>query len=388
LDSDIQVFGTNIGSANDFLNGMGIAIPTTPMQALGLAVKETSNYIQGAISDYSAYIEEVDRIATYTGMASEETSQLIQVADDLRIETSTLEMALKTMSTNGTEPSIEGLGRLSDQYISIQDPLQKSQFLTNNFGRSGVEMARMMELGSNSINQLTDDVSKYMVITGKSKEEAEKYISTLDNWQDTLTETKYQLSAMFLPTLTNVLEKMSYSNEAVNEADAGWTQIVPVLGNVARAFFTTKQWIEEITGSVDTQTDAINGTASAWDNAITAAKTYIGYVSGTSGNLSDLPGHGSIYDEGYVHPIYSAPSGGGRAQGGEVFPGVSYPVGERQVEMFTPSVPGYISPSAQPQQTIIFNYQPAVSLADEAEAQRVLTPYIMEALRSKGLSYG
>lgn len=336
LDSDIQVFGTNIGSANDFLNGMGIAIPTTPMQALGLAVKETSNYIQGAISDYSAYIEEVDRIATYTGMASEETSQLIQVADDLRIETSTLEMALKTMSTNGTEPSIEGLGRLSDQYISIQDPLQKAQFLTDNFGKSGVEMARMMELGSDSINQLTDDVSEYMVITGKSKEEAEKYISALDNWQDSIEGVKYKLATELIPALTDFLNLLTGPN-----ADNAANFINTVFGDLAK---TTpfEMYMDWLTPNANAETSAL------------------------SNNNSLSP----------------------RANGGPVFPGVNYIVGERQVEMFTPSVPGYISPSAQPQQTIIFNYQPAVSLADEAEAQRVLTPYIMEALRSKGLSYG
>jgi hypothetical protein len=389
LDSDIKVFGTNLGSTADLLGGMGISIPVTPMQLFGQALATAKNFIDGSIESYSQYVDEMDKLAQFTGMTIEESSRLYQVSDDLRINTNSLELALRTMAQNGLIPSIEGLAQLSDQYTAIQDPVTQAQFLIDQFGsRAGAEMARMMGIGGDAIRTAAAGIDDYMVVTGKSRDEVDQYLQTQDKWEETLGQINYMLATAFLPVLTDLLNLIMDTDEENQNGVAQWMRYIPVLSQVREAFIFVRQVMGLGTDDIDTQANAINSTANAWDNATNAAKTYNGYVSGTRGNLSDRPGYGSIYDEGYVHPTYSAPTGSGRAQGGEVFPGVSYPVGERQVEMFTPSVPGYISPSAQPQQNIIFNYQPAVSLADEAEAQRVLTPYIMEALRSKGLSYG
>jgi len=46
-------------------------------------------------------------------------------------------------------------------------------------------------------------------------------------------------------------------------------------------------------------------------------------------------------------PSKTTPQGTGKAAGGSVYAGVSYPVGERGVEMFTPATNGYITPNNQ-----------------------------------------
>ena len=209
LDRDVNLLGSNLGSAADLVDGLGVALPITPMALFGEALQATGQFVKEAIGDYSDYVMEVDKIASYTGMASEETSKLIQVADDYRIETGQLEMALKTMTEQGTVPTIDGLAQLSDQYLAIQDPLAKAQFLTDNFGRSGMDMARIMELGGENLKTATDEVSKFMIVTGKSKEQAEEYVKALDNWNDSVDGLKYSIASGLVPSLTSLLNLLN-----------------------------------------------------------------------------------------------------------------------------------------------------------------------------------
>ncbi|MHB0923344.1 MAG: hypothetical protein ACYC3H_05200 [Bellilinea sp.] len=387
LDKDINLFGTNVGSTADLLSGMGISIPISPMQLFGTAIQATGNFLKESINDYTAYVEEVDRIATYSGMASEETSKLIQVADDLRIETGTLEMALKTMAQNGTTPSIQGIGELSDKYRNIQDPLQRAQFLTDNFGRSGMEMARMMELGSDKVQDLTDAVADYMIITGQSKEEAEDYLLAVDDLGDSWMGFKYQIGAAVIPPLTDLLNRIVDHNEAVEEGGAKWMKWVPFLAQVRAAFLDTKAWMENTTDSVSAQSDELGGLESSWNNASKAAQNYSSQIENSGlkpSKYCGIPGHPDRPHSHGSENTYWPTNGGGKAEGGNVTPGTIYKVGEREVEYYTFPIQGAIVPQGGGGgQPIIFNYQPIVSLADREEAERVLIPFIKKALRQQ-----
>ena len=79
--------------------------------------------------------------------------------------------------------------------------------------------------------------------------------------------------------------------------------------------------------------------------------------------------------------------GSGKAGGGRVLPGISYPVGERGPEMFRPQTAGTIIPNgAFGGATIVnFTYSPAVSLASKAEAENVITPAILSILHKRGI---
>jgi antitoxin component HigA of HigAB toxin-antitoxin module len=80
------------------------------------------------------------------GATPEEASKLIQAADDVQISYETLTTALEAAIRKGVEPTIEGLGGLADQYNAIQDPIERTKFLMDNFGRSGADLAPLMEL--------------------------------------------------------------------------------------------------------------------------------------------------------------------------------------------------------------------------------------------------
>ncbi len=333
LDRDISVFGTNVGSTADLLSGLGVSIPTSPMQLFGSAIKEAGGYIKDSIGEYSSYVEQVSKMAAFTGMTTEETSRLVQVADDLRIETDTVKMAMKAMAQQGTEPSIEGLAQLSDQYLAIQDPLARAQFLTDNFGRSGQEMARLMLMGSDAIKDATGAVEEWMVVTGKSQEQVDEYMRTQDEWNENIQEFKFQIATQALPVLNDFMQSVMRTNEQVDQGNAGWLRIIPTLWGAYNAYLAVKNVINEIVSA----------------------------------------------------PSVSVPKvtrGGGRASGGPVSAGVAYPVGEREREYFVAPSNGSIVPESQlGGVNITLVYNPTVSLASRSEAETVLAPYILSALR-------
>ncbi len=351
LDSEIKILGKSVGTSADFLSGLGASIPLSPMMLLGQAVQSAGSILEKSISGYAAYAEQVDEISSYTGMASEETSRLIQVSDDYRIEVSTLEMALKSMAEKGTVPTLAGLASLSDQYLAIRDPLKQAQFLTDNFGRSGVEMARLMELGSKQLLDSADDVSKYMVITGKSRKEAIDFIQTLDDFTDSALALGYAIAEKLLPSITAFI-KLLLNRDAASAA----------------AFLNTLfegTWLESSASKAARASEESNSHPHAIN-----------------------PGDPD-YDPHHTN--------GARASGGPVQAGRLYTINENMPwtgpETFVAPADGIIYPSlgagqqalgSQATQVINvqFNYQPTVSLADRYEAEQKLVPYIKSALRN------
>ncbi len=397
LNSDIKVFGQNVGTGADLLNGLGVNIPINPMMLFGQAVKGAGKFVKDSLNDYTAYVEEVDRIATFTGMASDETSRLLQVGDDLRIETKTIEMAMKSMADKGTVPSIQGLMQLSDRYLALETKLERSRFLTDNFSKSGVEMARVMELGGDALKNMTNDVSEYMIITGKSKEEAEAFLLSQDALKDQWAGLGYQMSTALIPVLTDALDLVTKSNDATAEGGAKWMNWVPILGQARRAFLTTKDYLNETTTTVHAQSGEVDQLGNSWNDAAADAENYGRRVNevltgGQRGNLSDR--HGSIYDPGYIP--YTG--GSGRANGGPVTAGHIYPINENRPwsgpEYFLAPSDGMIIPAGGGigtqagggTPTVQLVYAPLLSTANEAEVERAFRPIVERINRTLGVS--
>ena len=331
LDEDFKVFGTSVGSTADFLDGLGVSIPVDPMMLFGEAIQAGAQFAREAMSDYSAYADEISKLASFTGMTTEETSKLYQVADDLRIPISSLEMALKTMADKGTTPSVEGMKQLSEQYNKIQDPLEQAKFLIDNFGRAGQDMARMLKLGSDQIDEMTDSIAEWMIVTGKTEEEINAYLATQDRWEEGLQRISYEFAMNATPVVTKFMNAIMDANDEIENSNTKWLKYMGILGAVQQLIVGTKNLFNQFTAP-------------------------------------ELPSTG-----GYA---------GNRASGGNVIPGGTYKVGEREIEYVSFGTPGMVTPASQAGSIVVqLDYKPMISLADEEEAKQVLIPYIQAALR-------
>lgn len=369
LDKEVTAFGSSVGSTADMLNGMGVSIPIDPMMLFGQAIQAGAQFARESIADYAAYVDQISKMASFTSTSTEEMSKLYQITDDLRIPVGDLEMALKTMTSKGTAPSIAGIQELSEKYLAIADPLARAQFLTDNFGRAGQEMGRLMEMGAIGIDEAADSIENWMIVTGKSEEQIKAYLATQDRWGEALDEVKYQFAMGVTPAVNLFMDAILNTNDEINDSLPTWAKWIPQIRSVAEGFTLVKNILQGFDlpdDEVEEYVDAVKEISGAWQGASSAASAY---ANTTRGSIYDRPNYGSIY-------------AGGRAEGGDVLPNQSIRVGEREVEYLTLPMGGSVTPISQGSNiSVVIDYHPLISLGDKAEAERVLAPMVKQALR-------
>ena len=158
------------------------------LQTLGRDVQQYFSLGQRAVSDltneFMNYAEQVRTLSRLTGASSEESSRAIQIADDLKISYQSLSIALEAGVRKGIDPSIDSLAALSDEYLKLEPGLQRSAFLMEKFGRSGMDLAPMLELGSEEIRKMNDEIDRSLVLTAEQTKKAREAEIALDAYND------------------------------------------------------------------------------------------------------------------------------------------------------------------------------------------------------------
>jgi hypothetical protein len=128
--------------------------------ALGLAQQGLSA-IKGAyenvITPALELSDQVRRLNRDIGATPEEASKLIYAAGQMGISTQTLTTALDQAIKKGHQPTIENLAKAADAYNAIQDPIQRTKFLQDEFGRSGAQLGELMQQGADGIRALGNE---------------------------------------------------------------------------------------------------------------------------------------------------------------------------------------------------------------------------------------
>lgn len=143
------------------------------------------------------------------GASADETSRLIQVSDDVRVSYETLQIAMKEAQKNGIDPSIDGLARLSDQYLALAPGVERTQFLLDKFGKSGLEMGKLMEKGGEGIRSASKAVSENLIMTEEGIQKTDDYQMKLDDLSDSWDGLSMAVGGVALEPVTNALENIN-----------------------------------------------------------------------------------------------------------------------------------------------------------------------------------
>jgi hypothetical protein len=340
LDKNINLFGKDIGSAADILSGFGAMIPITPMDAFGQAIQLGAQYTREAISDYEAYVDEISKMASFTSVSNEEMSRMYQLSRDLQIEVGGLQTALETMTDKGTAASIEGLASLSNQYLALETPLERSQFLMENFSGGAKDMARMMDLGGDAILNMSDDMASWLIVSDESEIAIQRYTEAMNNWEDSTNSFKFSLANGLMPVITEFINMIN--DPRSKSAQAKW-----FLSMFDR----------------DTYFDLVGGN----DTSITNTGS-----SNNSSNVNRSSGYTTTSMPGGFATKYN-PSG--RADGGMGEPFETYKVGEREAEFITfGSAGGTVTPASARGGDLYLTVRPMIMASDEMELKRMMYP--------------
>src|SRR5690349_21739340 len=196
--ANLKQLDQSLGGLDKTSQNAGLTL-TDLKSGLDLAVggfKAVQAAVKSVIDPVIDYAKQVRDLSSFTNISAEESSKLINVADDLQIEYGTLRTASRKLIEDGLQPNIETLADLSDEYLAIQDPVEQSQFLIETFGsRAGPEMARLLEQGGDALRQMASDVETTgLVMDEHGVEAARQYELALDDLEDSSLALKIELS--------------------------------------------------------------------------------------------------------------------------------------------------------------------------------------------------
>lgn len=231
------------------------------------AVDKVLQATVGTFVDYAAQVREMSRL---TGTSAEDTSRLIQMADDLTISYESLQKALWFAAKNGMDVNVNSLAALADQYVALGSASEKAEFLAKNFGKSGAEMGKMMELGSAGVKAMSASIEGNLILTEQGLKSAREYEMAIDSLSDSWYGFKVAAGNAITPSLVALLDKANaeIAEEGGNliQAEKGWRMLLGPIGLVWNAIDLFGNKTEDSTAAIDDNESAVNSVRGAYDD--------------------------------------------------------------------------------------------------------------------------
>jgi len=147
----------------------------------------------------------VGNLARSLGTTTEEASRLKEVADDVGISTDSLKTSMKLALKDGFEPNIDGLARMSDEYMKLAPGTERMQYLMDRFGKSGEEMGKLLEKGGASIRSMSAAMDEGLIVTEEAYQQAREYQIAVDDLKDSWDALTYEAAPPLVKAMTNVI---------------------------------------------------------------------------------------------------------------------------------------------------------------------------------------
>lgn len=180
----------------------GIDMAAMAYQQIAQVASEAYNEIITKTVDYNLSIR---NMAQNLGLATDETSRIVQAMDDFGVGQEQLQTALALAVKNGFAPSIESIAALADEYNNIQDPVERAAILTEKFGRNWSVLTPALREGGDAIRAAAAGIGDGLIVTDDAAQAAEDYRRALDGLNDSITAIKVQLGNEFIPIMTEAL---------------------------------------------------------------------------------------------------------------------------------------------------------------------------------------
>ena len=157
------------------------------------------------------YAEEVRDLSRALGTSTEEASKLLQIADDLKIETTQLQLAFRYAINKGIDPSIDGLKDLAAEYQGIEDPIKRAQFAMEKFGtRGGLAMQKVLEKTPDQLDAMAESAEKAgLILSEDAVKAAREYEIAMDDLADSVQGLKINIGTGLVPKVIDLTNLMN-----------------------------------------------------------------------------------------------------------------------------------------------------------------------------------
>jgi hypothetical protein len=187
---------------------------------------------EGIITPAMEYAAQVRELSRLSGASAEDTSRLIQMADDMTISYDALKLASKGLAKDGISLTSESLAKLSDEYLALAPGAARADFLVKQFGRSGLEMGKLLDQGSTSIRGMSAAIDENMILTEEAVRQARAMEVATDDLDDAMFGMKLTLANEFIPTLALTVSSFTEALKGMDDTTTGWWQFFDVAKQV------------------------------------------------------------------------------------------------------------------------------------------------------------
>jgi hypothetical protein len=218
--------------------------------------------------EFVKYAEDVKNLSRNIGVTTEDASRLIQVADDVRISYESMSTAMKIAQKQGIDVSIDGLTKLADKYKSLAPGVERTQFLMKTFGRSGLEMGKLLEQGGDGVKKMSGAIEDSLVLTQDAIDKSDNYQMSVDNLTDSWHAFVVEVGSKAVPVMTDAINRMNDEAAATKLAQEDGKTLFWLTGKEYESYVDKAKAIREATEAQKLANSATSeGTGVSEDNA-------------------------------------------------------------------------------------------------------------------------
>ena len=235
----VEIIVTAKDNASQILRGVSSSFGAigTAVQALtsGAGIEMLASQIvqfgKQSVDATVAYADEVRRLSQISGQSAEETSRLIQLADDYKISSGELTIAMRKLTNEGLALNVETLAQLSDEYLKLNPGQERAAFLMDKFGRQGVKFAEIMTQGGATIRAMNDQIDNNLLLTDEAVKKARDYEKAMDSLEEQSLKLQYTLAKTLIPVVTDLVTAFNTgADNGMDWRDTVYNLITPVYG--------------------------------------------------------------------------------------------------------------------------------------------------------------
>lgn len=246
LGTAVKSFGSQLNNLKQQVPALGTAfnLLTNP---ISLAVAGIGTFVaisKKAIKETVDYNQQVREMMQLTGLSAEETSRIIQVADDWGLSIGQVRSALELMNKKGITPSIDNLAIIADEYVNATDKSAFMEEATKKYGKSFGDLIPILAKGGDALRDQAGAIADNMLATDESIKNSREWEVQLDDLQDTIQGLEYTLAEGLLPTANNVLETINklIGTAMKEESAASRLKKAVQAGTISRKEYDKAMW--------------------------------------------------------------------------------------------------------------------------------------------------
>ncbi|HLC04829.1 MAG TPA: hypothetical protein VJK02_17475 [Anaerolineales bacterium] len=244
------------------VGGLDVSVSKMGLVAAG-AVTAVAAAVAKMVDETVQYGQAVTDLSRATEMSAEDSSRLIQAADDAFVSQESLTTALKVAVRQGFLPTIENVKILADQYNALSDPMARNALLIKTFGRNGLEMGKLLEMGSEGIKKAADESDRLgLTLTGQNLKDIKAYKESVDLLNDTMNGLWTTISFKVIQAindLSGASKRGAYYQELMRNAVEGHTLAWQIFHNLK-----ISQEADQRAGALAAESDRLQGQADAY----------------------------------------------------------------------------------------------------------------------------